>query len=144
MIAVDTSVLLRYLLYDDELQAVRTEAVFDAAGTVLITDAVLVETVWTLSGCKYRLNGTRLVAALERLFGEPNIRFENDQVVWRALQACKNTALTDVAGTAKGAGFADALIVFKARQTASDAGDVLTGVYTFDTAMQKLPHTVQP
>ena len=38
MIAVDTSVLLRYLLHDDEAQAARADAVFDAAETVLVTD----------------------------------------------------------------------------------------------------------
>ncbi len=85
-----------------------------------------------------------MVAVLKRPFGEPNIRFGNDQVVWRALQACRKTASTDEAGTVKGGGFADALIVFKARHTASDAGDVVIGVDAFDTATQELPHTVPP
>ena len=86
MIAVDTNVLLRYLLHDDEAQAARTDAVFDGGETVMITDVVLVETVWTLSGRKYRLAKAALVTALERLFSEPNVRFEDDQVVWRALR----------------------------------------------------------
>ena len=141
MIAVDTNVLLRYLLHDDEAQAARANDVFDAAETVLITDVVLAETVWTLSGRKYRLVKAELVAVLERLFSEPNIRFEDDQVVWRALQAYKGTARTDESGTAKSAGFADALIVFKALRAASDAGETLRGVYTFDAAMEQLPHT---
>ena len=141
MIAVDTNVLLRYLLHDDEAQAARADAVFDAAETLLITDVVLVETVWTLAGRRYRLAKAELVAVLERLFSEPNIRFENDQVVWRALQAYRSAAPADEARSAKGAGFADALIVFKALRVASDAGEGLNGVYTFDTAMQRLPHT---
>ena len=141
MIAVDTSVLLRYLLHDDDAQAARADAVFDAAETVLITDVVLVEAVWTLSERKYRLAKTELVAVLERLFSEPNIRFEDDQVVWRALQAYRRTAPADEAGSAKGAGFADALIDFKALHAASDAGETLNGVYTFDAAMGRLPHT---
>ena len=141
MIAVDTSVLLRYLLHDDESQAARADAVFDAGETVLITDVVLVETVWTLSGRKYRLAKAELVAVLERLFSEPNIRFEDDQVVWRALQAYRSTAPADEAGSGKGAGFADALIVFKALRTASDADESLSGVYTFDAAMGRLPYT---
>ena len=141
MIAVDTSVLLRYLLHDDEVQAARADAVFNTAETVLITDVVLVETVWTLSGRKYRLAGAQLVAVLERLLSEPNIRFEDDQVVWRALQAYKSGAAADEVGLAKGAGFADGLIVFKAQRAASDAGEALTSLYTFDTAMQRLPHT---
>ena len=140
MIAVDTSVLLRYLLHDDEAQAARADAVFDGAESVLITDVVLAEAVWTLSGRKYRLAKAELVAALERLFSEPHVRFEDDQVVWRALQAYRGTALDGGAGSAKGAGFADALIVFKALRVASVAGEALTGVYTFDAAMRRLPH----
>ncbi len=142
MIAVDTNVLLRYLLHDDEAQAARANAVFDAAETVLITDVVLAETVWTLSGRKYRLAKAELAAVLERLFSEPNIRFEDDQVVWRALQAYKSAAPVDEAGSGKGAGFVDALIVFKALRTASGSGETLNGVYTFDAAMGQLPHTV--
>ena len=141
MIAVDTSVLLRYLLYDDEAQAARADAVFDAGETVLITDVVLAETVWTLSGRKYRLPKAELVVVLERLFGEPNIRFEDDQVVWSALQAYRSAAPVGEAGSAKGAGFADALIVFKALRAASDSGETFEGVCTFDAAMGRLPHT---
>ena len=141
MIAVDTSVLLRYLLHDDEAQAARANAVFDTGETVLIADVVLAETVWTLSGRKYRLAKGELVAVLERLFSEPSIRFEADRVVWRALQAYRSTAPANVAKSAKGAGFADALIVFKALRAASDAGETLDGVYTFDAAMGRLPHT---
>ena len=141
MIAVDTSVLLRYLLHDDEAQSARADAVFDTAETVLITDVVLVEIVWTLAGRKYRLDKAELVVVLERLFSEPNIRFEDDQVVWRALQAYRGAASAGEAGFAKGAGFADALIVYKALRAATDAGEALNAVYTFDAAMQRFPHT---
>ena len=128
MIAVDTNVLLRYLLHDDEAQTARADAVFDTAETLLITDVVLVETVWTLAGRKYRLAKAELVAVLERLFSEPNVRFEDDQVVWRALQAYRGAAPADEARSAKGAGFADALIVFKAVRVASETGEELNGV----------------
>ena len=141
MIAADTNVLLRYLLHDDEAQAARAVAVFDTEETVLLTDVVLVETVWTLSGRKYRLAKAELVAVLERLFSEPNIRFEDDRVVWRALQAYRSAAPAGEAGSATGAGFADALIVFKALRAASDAGEALNAVYTFDEAMQRFPLT---
>ena len=141
MIAVDTNVLLRYLLRDDEAQAARADVVFDAAETVLITDVVLVETVWTLAGRKYQLAKAELVTVLERLFSEPNIRFEDDQVVWRALQAFRSATLAGESRFAKGAGLADALIVCKALRAASDDGEALNGVYTFDAAMQQLPHT---
>ena len=141
MIAADTSVLLRYLLHDNETQAERADAVFDAGETVLITDVVLAEIVWTFSGRKYRLPRAELVAVLERLFSEPNIRFEDDRVVWRALQVYRSATPADEARSMKGAGFADALVVFKAQQTASDSGERFDGVYTFDAAMGRLPHT---
>ena len=143
MIAADTNVLLRYLLRDDEVQAARADAVFGSAETVLITDVVLAETVWTLAGRKYRLAGTEIAAVLERL-SEPNIRFENDQVVWRALQAYRSAGRADAAWPAKGGGFADALIVFKALRAAADASEPSTAVCTFDAAMRRLPHTASP
>lgn len=144
MIAVDTNVLLRYLLHDDHAQAARAQLVFGAEETVLITDVVLVEAVWTLTGRKYRLDKTELVAVIERLFSEPNICFEDDQVVWRALQAYRGSESAGEAVSAQGAGFADALILFKAMQVASDSGDALKAVYTFDSAMQGFPHTAAP
>ena len=105
MIAVDTNVLLRYLLHEDEAQAARADAIFGAAETILITDVVLVETVWTLVGRRYRLAKADIVSVLERLFSEPNIRFEDDQVVWRASQAYRKAAPAGEAHLAKGTGF---------------------------------------
>ena len=137
--AVDTNVLLRYLLHDDEAQAARADAIFDAAETILITDVVLVETVWTLVGRRYRLTKADIVPVLERLFSAPNIQFEDDQVVWRALQAYRNAAPAGEGPLAKGAGFPDALIVFKALRLASNRGESSNAVYTFDVAMQSLP-----
>ena len=144
MIIIDTNVLLRYLLHDDELQAAQADAIFNTAETILITDVVLVETVWTLVGRKYRLAKSDVVFALERLFSEPNVRFEDDRVVWRALQAYRSSGSAGDAPPAKGAGFPDALIVFKALRLASDGDESLNAVYTFDAAMQSLPHTASP
>jgi len=49
---------------------------------VLITDVVLVETLWTLKGKKYRLNKKAIIDVLNSLFEEPNICFEDGQTVW--------------------------------------------------------------
>ncbi len=145
MIAVDTSVLLRYLLRDDEVQAARADRIFAAGEAVLVTDVVLVETIWTLAGKKYGLAKAQLVAVVERLFSEPGVRFEDDQVVWRALHAYRDEGKADEAGASSGhAGFADALIVFKALRTAANDGEPLNGVYTFDAAMQRLPKALAP
>ena len=143
MIAVDTNVLLRYLLHDDPGQAALADRVFGGVENVLITDVVLAEAVWTLVGRKYSLSAQGLVGVLERLFGEPSVRFEDDQVVWRALQAYRNVAAGDGESPAQ-IGFADALIVSKAQRVASAAGETLNGVYTFDKAMRHLPGVTSP
>ena len=143
MIAVDTNVLLRYLLHDDPQQAALADRVFGVEDVVLITDVVLAETVWTLVGRKYSLSTQGLVGVLERLFSEPNVRFEDDRVVWRALQTYRNVTAGDGEST-KQIGFVDALVVSKAQRVASAAGETLNGVYTFDKAMQHLPGVASP
>jgi len=56
MIAIDTNVLLRYLLQDDEKQSELARQVILGSDEALITGVVLVETIWTLKGKKYRLD----------------------------------------------------------------------------------------
>ena len=133
MIAVDTNVLLRYLLRDDEAQAESSRRVIEGEERVLITDVVLAETLWTLIGRRYRASRADLIGVVDKLLQEPNIRFEDDEVIWSALQAYRETD----------ADFADALIVFKALKTAP-SDDMLNVVYTFDTAALRLPNTAEP
>lgn len=133
MIAVDTNVLLRYLLGDDEAQAERSRRLFESDERILITDVVLAESVWTLIGRRYRATKTDVVAVVEKLLQEPNVCFEDDEVIWSSLQAYRQTA-TD---------FADALIVHKALKTAA-IDDELNAVYTFDTTALQLPNTAMP
>ena len=133
MIAVDTNVLLRYLLRDDEAQAESSRRVIEGDERVLITDVVLAETLWTLIGRRYRASRADLIAVVDKLLQEPNILFEDDEVIWSALQAYRETD----------ADFADALIVFKALKMAA-TGDTLNAVYTFDAAALRLPNTAEP
>ena len=133
MIAVDTNVLLRYLLRDDEAQAERSRRVFERDERILITDIVLAEAVWTLIGRRYRATKADVIAVVEKLLEEPNVRFEDDDVIWSALQAYRETD----------ADFADALIVHKAMKTTSTS-DELKAVYTFDATALQLPNTAEP
>ncbi|HHI92808.1 MAG TPA: PIN domain-containing protein [Gammaproteobacteria bacterium] len=140
MIAIDTNVLLRYLLDDDVEQSSKANHLIANKGKVLITDAVLVETIWTLRGKKYQLNKSALVNVVQALFQEPNIRFENGQVVWMAL----NDYINVKAVKGKEADFADALIVNKARYISENQGYSFDGSYTFDRAAQKIPGAKAP
>ena len=129
MIAVDTNVLLRYLLNDDAAQADIAASLIKGSDTVLITDVVLVETLWTLSGKKYRLNKDQLAGVVHALFEELSIRFEDGPTVWMALNDYQES---------DGADFADALIINKARAVAKAQGRSFSGSYTFDKVAQKL------
>ena len=140
MIAIDTNVLLRYLLNDDKNQAAKAQKLLYGKEPILITDVVLVETVWTLKGKKYQLGKPELIAVLQALFKEPNIRFEDGQTVWMALNDYRKTKPTG----GKDVDFSDALIISKAKFVASAQKVNFDGVYTFDLAAQKLPGTKAP
>ncbi|SHE80477.1 Predicted nucleic-acid-binding protein, contains PIN domain [Modicisalibacter ilicicola DSM 19980] len=131
MIAIDTNVLLRYLLQDDEAQAHRAKALLQGETLVLITDIVLVETLWTLKGKKYRADKQALVDVINSLLQEPTLMFEDDETVWQALQDYRQ----------KNADFPGALIARKAAYFARSKGEPYSGIYTFDRRSLTLPGT---
>lgn len=140
MIAIDTNVLLRYLLGDDALQSKKASRLIKGSWRVLVPDAVLVETVWTLEGRKYQLEKKEIVKTILHLFHEPSIVFENSQVVWKALNTYKKAK--SVKG--KEAGFADALIVCKSRNIIEKMNEEFEGVYSFDKAAQQFGDVKKP
>jgi predicted nucleic-acid-binding protein len=144
VIAVDTNVLLRYLLRDDKVQAAKADKLINGSTPVLITDVVLVETVWTLKGKKYKLDKAAIIEVLNSLFEESNIYFEDGQTVWRALNDYRQAKPVKVGGKKKQADFPDALIVNKAKFYAMEKGEILDSVYTFDRAARKIPGTAAP
>ena len=87
MITIDTNVLLRYLLDDDKLQSKLASKLILSGEPVLITDVVLVESIWTLRGKRYSLekesifDGAYTAApgapSLNRLFRPENRRPES-------------------------------------------------------------------
>ncbi len=144
MIAIDTNVVLRYLLWDDKVQSAKAAKLMNGAARVLITDVVLAETLWTLKGKKYKLDKTAMIAVVNALFEEPNLCFEDGQTVWRALNDYRQAKSVKVGGKKKEADFSDALIVNKAKSYALGRDEVLDGVYTFDLAAQVIPGTAKP
>jgi len=144
MIAVDTNVLLRYLLDDDAAQSKKASSIIAGNSNILITDIVLTETIWTLKGKKYNLDKESIIKVINTLFSEPNIIFEDGQTVWRALNDYKQAKTIKVGNKRKEADFPDALIINKALYVANTLNETLDGVYTFDLALQTLPRTRKP
>ena len=142
MIAIDTNVLLRYLLQDDKVQACKATALITGQDTVLVTDIVLAETLWVLTGRRYKLDREGVVRVINALFAEPNIAFEDGQTVWRALNDYIKAQPVKAGGKKKYADFPDALLVNKARYQAKEWHKPLVRTYTFDTAARELPGTL--
>ena len=138
MIAIDTNVLLRHLLDDDKAQSRKAHTLIQNEGAVLITDVVLAETVWTLKGKKYNAGKDDIIAVINSLLAEPNIVFENRQVIWAALNDFRTAKPVKSGGKHKTADFADVLIVRKSRYIADQAGQELASFYTFDRAALEL------
>lgn len=75
---------------DDEAQAERARRVIECGERVLITDVVLAEMVWTQTDRRYRATRADLIDLVNKLLHDANLRFEDDEVVWSALQALEN------------------------------------------------------
>ena len=75
MIAVDTNVVVRFLVTDDPGQSAQASEVF-AAEQVFIPDTVILETAWVL-GYSYELDRVTIIAGLRRLFGLANVHLRD-------------------------------------------------------------------
>ncbi len=134
MIAIDTNVLLRYLLQDDVVQYEKAKNLIENNTPVLITDVVLAETVWTLTGKRYNLNKPAIYNVVRSLIGDGAFHFESSQVIWSAL--CDFDKAKPVKG--KELDFADSLILNKSHFIAETNGISLKAFYTFDKAAAHL------
>lgn len=102
MRAVDTNVVVRYLVADDDDQFMRARAVF-AGGDVFVATTVILETEWVLRGA-YRFSPAVIVAAFRSIGGLAGVSVEDAEQL--------NTALRWMAG---GMDFADALHLARAK-----------------------------
>jgi predicted nucleic-acid-binding protein len=144
MLAIDTNVLLRYLLDDDAQQSQKAKKLINGQQTVLITDVVLTETIWVLKGKRYQVSKDNIVDVIHALFAEPNIQFEDAQAVWCALKDFVNAAPIKVKGKVKQADFPDALIINKAKRYGELNNMQVTTLYTFDKAALEINGTSEP
>ena len=124
MIALDTNVLVRFLVEDDEKQSRLASRLIKGAiereEQLFISDIVMCETVWVLSSA-YRFSRAEIVGALAELLRARAVVFTSTDRLARALEAYD-----------KGKGdFADYLI----REHAHNAG--ADTVATFDRSLLK-------
>lgn len=92
MIAVDTNVLLRFSIGDDPEQGKIAKRFFDrlaeANETAFIAAVTLAEFVWVLQR-RYQVRPDDVPGALETLLNVPNLKFEHEAAVRRAIETEK-------------------------------------------------------
>ena len=124
MIALDTNVLVRFLVEDDQKQAAAAAALIERViadgDTIFVSDVVVCETVWVMS-VSYNVGRKEIAAVLRSLIRARHVTFRAADQLIRALEAYE---------AGKG-DFADYLIREHAR--ASDCEHVAT----FDRVLLK-------
>ena len=126
MIGIDTNILLRLWLNDDRAQSKRIDQLLaehgGLPGSLLVTDVVLVEAVWTLKSAFEQDKQAQLIA-VRSLLEETAFAFEDREAVAAALTLFESGSC----------GFADCLVVAKHARQGCDF------TATFDRGMRKLP-----
>jgi len=82
VIAVDTNLIVRFLVRDDPAQAARARALIDAQ-PILLLKTVLLEAEWALRK-SYGFDRTATAEGLRRLIGLPGVEVEDRAAVARA------------------------------------------------------------
>jgi predicted nucleic-acid-binding protein len=131
MIALDTNVLVRFLVEDDPDQAERAASLVERAERsgepLLLTQVVACETVWVLDTA-YGFRREEISGVLQEVFRARQILLEDEDSLRRALDAYRG-----------GEGdFADCLIRERARAAGAEA------VATFDRVLLEEPGFIEP
>ena len=126
MLGLDTNVLVRFLVQDDQAQFERAQKLIGrelrAGSGVLISLLVLLETEWVLRS-RYSLAKSEILAAFSGLLASAELRFEDEHSIEEALFAWKESP----------ADFADCLIGARHRALGCRA------TASFDLKATKLP-----
>ncbi len=126
MLGIDTNVLVRFLVRDDEAQFEKARRLIKreigAGENVFVNLLVLLETEWVLRS-RYFLRKTEIIEAISRLLDATEVQFEDEPAIEEALFIWKDGA----------AEFADCLIGAHNRRLRCRA------TATFDAKAVRLP-----
>ncbi len=131
MIGLDTNVVVRFLVRDDELQFRQAESFIRRAAErgerFHVSDPVLCEVAWVLDRA-YRFSRAQTASAIGALLEAQHLTFRDSSLLARALAAYAGGR----------GGFAN----YVTRELAREAGCTLTA--TFDRALLREPGYVRP
>ncbi len=114
MLGIDTNVLVRFLVRDDEAQFERARKLIkrevSAGRRVFVNHLVVMETEWVLRS-RYAIPKTQVIEALSGLLDAADVQMEDEPAIEQALFTWKDAA----------ADFADCLIGAKNRRLGCQA-----------------------
>ena len=126
MLGLDTNVLVRFLVQDDQAQFEKARRLIKrevAAGSgIFVNQLLLLETEWVLRS-RYGLTKKWIIEVISGLLEASDVQFEDEPAIEEALFTWKDAS----------AGFADCLISAKNRRLGCRA------TATFDVRAGKLP-----
>ncbi len=126
MLGIDTNVLVRFLVRDDDIQFEKARRLIKreaAAGRrVFVSQLVLLETEWVLRS-RYVVPKNQIIEAISGLLDSTDVQFEDEPAVEQAIFVWKDSA----------ADFADCLIGARNRRLGCRA------TATFDVKASRLP-----
>ena len=126
MLGIDTNVLVRFLVQDDEAQFEKARKLIkrevSAGRRVFVNQLVLMETEWVLRS-RYSVSKNQIIEAISGLLDANDVQFEDEPAIEEAIFIWKEST----------ADFADCLIGAKNRRLGCRA------TATFDLKASKLP-----
>ena len=126
MLGIDTNVLVRFLVRDEDIQFEKARRLIKrevAAGRrVFVSQLVLLETEWVLRS-RYAVPKNKVIEAISGLLDSTDVQFEDEPAVEQAIFVWKDSA----------ADFADCLIGVRNRRLGCRA------TATFDVKASRLP-----
>ena len=120
-VAIDTNVLVRVIVKDNDIQARKALRFIKKHGVVFVSSIVLCETAWVLESC-YEIKKAELISVLESILRIDQLNIEHSEAAWLAVSDFKDTS----------ADFSDCLIAAIAKMRGCDL------VGTFDKKASKI------
>lgn len=126
MLGIDTNILVRFLVRDDETQFEKARRLIGrevvAGRRVFVSQLVLLETEWVLRS-RYDLQKARIIEVVSGLLDANDVQFEDEPAIEEALFVWKDRSV----------GFADCLIGARNKRLGCSA------TATFDEKASRLP-----
>ena len=123
MTTVDTNVLLRIIVHDDEQQAARASAFLDKQERIFVPKTVVLEVEWVLRST-YKVRRADILSSIRSFLGVNNVEVEDGPAVAQALFWYE-----------QGMDFADSLHIASAGREFAFA--------TFDAALQRMARRLE-